>query len=164
MGTFCCSDTNKETSTNFVIIKPEIDMSAMTKKALNVNFPNAMKGTMAELIIYEKLKCEGFNAENTLYADCSCPDEINHDDPDEDISSLFQRRWGEIFPLAGLAGFPFTGKTGWAAFSHHVPADGNIVVLFAPHVGICTNGTVGQILREGQTTGSAACGAAIGAY
>ena len=31
---------------------------------------------------------------------------------------------GEVFHLGGLAGVPFTGKTGFAAFSHHVP-DGN---------------------------------------
>ena len=89
------------------------------------------------------------NGENTLFADCSCPDEINHDDPDEDITSLFTRRWGEIFLLSGLAGLPFTGKTGWGAFSGHCPADGHIVVLFAPHVGIDSNGEVGKITRDG---------------
>jgi len=31
----------------------------------------------------------GFTDDNTLFADSSCPDEINHDDPDEDITSLF---------------------------------------------------------------------------
>jgi hypothetical protein len=31
----------------------------------------------------------GFTDENTLFADSSCPDEICHDDPEEDISSLF---------------------------------------------------------------------------
>ena len=60
------------------------------------------------------------------------------------------KRWGEIFPLAGLAGFPFTGKTGWGAFSAHVPTDGHIVILYAPHVGVDCNGTVGSISREGQ--------------
>lgn len=105
----------------------------------------------------------GFNAENTLFADCSCPDEINHDDPLEDITSLMATRWGEMFPLGGLAGFPFTGKTGWGAFSSHVPEDGHIVVLFAPHVGVDFEGNVGKVTREGQKHASSACGAAIGA-
>jgi hypothetical protein len=87
-------------------------------------------------MVFEKLKSMGFTDANTLFADCSCPDEINHDDPLEDITSLMHTRWGEMFPLGGLAGFPFTGKTGWGAFSSHVPNDGNIVVLFAPHVGV----------------------------
>ena len=59
------------------------------------------------------------------------------------------KRWGEIFPLAGLAGFPFTGRTGWGAFSAHVPKDGNILVLYAPHVGVDKDGKVGSINRDG---------------
>ena len=84
-----------------------------------------------------------------MFADSSCPDEINHDDPEEDITSLFQKRWGEVFPLAGLAGLPFTGVSGWEAFSGHVNDDGHIVILYAPHVGIDSNGVIGQVLREG---------------
>ena len=85
---------------------------------------------------YNFLSKGGFTAENTLFADCSCPDEVNHDDHLEDITLLFHTRWGEIFPLGGLGGLPFTGKTGWSAYSSHVPKDGHIVILFAPHVGI----------------------------
>ena len=54
-----------------------------------------------------------------------------------------------MFPLGGLAGIPFVGKTGWNAFTSHVPTDGNIVVLFAPHVGIDKNGNVGELNRNG---------------
>lgn len=109
------------------------------------------------------MKNMGFTDDNSLFAESTCPDEINHDDVDEDITAMFAKTWGEVFPLGGLAGLPFTGKTGWGAFSSHVPADGNIVVLFAPHVGICNNGNVGKIHREGQSFASSACGAAIGA-
>ena len=77
---------------------------------------------------------------------------------------LFQQRWGGIFPLGGLAGLPFTGKTGWNAFSSHVPKNGNIIVLFAPHVGVDSSGKVGKVHRDGQDHSSGACGAAIGAY
>lgn len=106
----------------------------------------------------------GFTDKNTLFADSSCPDEINHDNTEDDVTGLFQKRWGKLFPLGGLAGIPFTGKTGWGAFSSHCPHDGNIVILFAPHVGIDSNGNVGKILRCGQRHSSSACGAAIGAY
>lgn len=122
-----------------------------------------MTGHAAELATHRVLSNLGFTAENTLFSDSSCPDEVNHDDPEEDMTGLFQSRWGEIFPLAGLAGFPFTGKTGWSAFSSHCPKDGNIVILFAPHVGVDADGTVGKVLRRGQEHSSAACGAAIGA-
>lgn len=91
----------------------------------------------------------GFTDDNTLFADSTCPDEINHNDPDTDVTSLFQKRWGELFPLGGLAGLPFTGKTGWHAFSSHCPDDGHILILFAPHVGLDYTGKVGSVYREG---------------
>ena len=119
------------------------------KAALDQWFPNCLNGHVAEQKVCDELVKLGFNADNTLFADSSCPDEINHDDPEEDITSLFQKRWGEIFPLAGLAGMPFTGKTGWHAFSSHCPEDGNIVILFAPHVGVDQYGKVGSVMREG---------------
>jgi hypothetical protein len=46
-----------------------------------------VNGKKAEENIYVQLSRLGFTAENTLFADSSCPDEINHDDPDEDITS-----------------------------------------------------------------------------
>ena len=51
-----------------------------------------------------------------------------------------QQRWSEYFPLGGLGGVPFAGKMGWTAFSNNTPTDGNILILFAPHVGIDKNG------------------------
>ena len=68
-----------------------------------------MKGCCAEQKFAMKLFELGFTDDNTLFADSSCPDEINHDDGEEDITALFANRWGEDFPLGGLAGVPFTG-------------------------------------------------------
>ena len=95
-----------------------------------------MYGYEIDKIVYVKLSGLGFNVENTLFADSSCPDEINHDNPIEDLTSLMHTRWGEHFSLGGLAGIPFTGKAGWTTFSNHVPTDGNIILMFAPHIGI----------------------------
>jgi len=112
---------------------------------------------------FDALKNLGFNVENTIYAESSCPDELNHDS-DDDISNLMANRWGEAFPLGGLAGIPFTGKTGWGAFSHHVPDNGNTFALYAPHVGITSDGSVGHVHRPAMAKTTTACGAAVGAY
>ncbi len=48
-----------------------------------------MKGHDTERLIADELHRLGFTDDNTLFADSSCPDEICHDDPEEDISSLF---------------------------------------------------------------------------
>ena len=59
--------------------------------------------------------------------------------------------------------FIFSTK-GFRAFLHHVPDNGKLLVMFAPHVGIDARGVVGALQRDGQTNVSNACGAAVGAY
>jgi len=104
----------------------------------------------------------GFTQANTLFGTSICPDEINNQS--HGLSAMMARYWGSVFPLGGLAGVPFAGKTGFKAFSHHVPVNGDIIVLYGPHVGISESGEVGKYLREGQNDLSTACGACIGAY
>ena len=151
------------------MIPPRYDLlpdeqSKETKIAISKYFPGALRGRIVAEIVFRKLDSLGFTDDNTLFADCSCPDEINHNDVGEDITSLFQHRWGEIFPLSGIGGLPFVGKTGWAAFSSHTPKDGNIMILFAPHVGVDCDGNVGKVHRPGIKDTTTACGAAVGAY
>jgi hypothetical protein len=50
---------------------------------------------------------------------------------------------GEVFHMGGLGGIPFTGKTGFNAFSSHVPDHGNLFVLMAPHVGVSRSAKIG---------------------
>lgn len=133
-------------------------------KAFKKYFPMAMTGPEVEARVYQKLSSLGMNPTNTVWTQSSCPDELNHDNYSQDLSQLMGNRWGEVFHLGGLAGIPFTGKTGWGAFAHHIPVDGNILVLFAPHVGVTTDGTVGKVHRPGQDHATSACGAAVGAY
>lgn len=109
-------------------------------------------------IVLEK---NGLSPENTLFAQSICPDEINHEHGD--ITGLFSKYMGEVFHIGGLAGIPFTGKTGFAAFSHHVPDGGHMFILFAPHIGISDALQLGKYDRDGMSTTGAACGAAVGA-
>ena len=105
----------------------------------------------------------GMNSDNTLFAHSICPDEINHEI--SDITHVLAQFMGEMFVMGGLAGVPFCGRTGFSAFSHHAPLDGNVFILYAPHVGIASeSGQVGFVIREGHSCQSTACGAAIGAY
>jgi hypothetical protein len=91
-----------------------------------------------------------------------CPDEINN--KPGSMSTLMQDHWGELFPMGGISGTPFSGTTGFAAFSSHVSDDGHIILAFGPHVGISPDGEVGKCLRRGQGGLSTACGAVVGAY
>lgn len=57
--------------------------------SLNTWFPGAMKPSLVEKVTYDKLTKLGFTVENTLFADSTCPDEINHDAGLQDITSKF---------------------------------------------------------------------------
>jgi len=127
-------------------------------------FPGAIPGQAlhartAKILTEDKIGC---TPENTLFGCSICPDEINNEKGD--LAYIMREYWGEVFPLGGISGAPFAGKTGFKAFSHHVPENGNVLVLFGPHVAISEAGEVGKYLRDGQSEHSTACGAIIGAY
>mmetsp|Transcript_13598 Transcript_13598/g.20700 ORF Transcript_13598/g.20700 Transcript_13598/m.20700 type:complete len:328 (+) Transcript_13598:194-1177(+) len=125
------------------------------------------KGAITSEEIVDKVRSTiaplGYTPENTLFAQSVCPDEINHEEGD--VTDMFTKYLGEVFHMGGLAGVPFTGKTGFGAFSHHVPDDGHCFVLMAPHIGVDDAAHLGKYSRIGQGGGpGAACGAAIGAF
>lgn len=104
----------------------------------------------------------GLDDANTLFSHSVCPDEINHEPGD--ITEALRSHFGTHFSLGGLAGIPFSGKTGFAAYASHVPDGGNIFVLFAPHAAVSEEGHCGYYHRHGQAAETVACGAAVGAY
>jgi len=140
------------------------DSNSKAFKALRSSFPGALPGPVVHARTVDVLTRAPYNLtpENTLYGNSVCPDEINHEDGG--LPDIMKKYWGECFPLGGISGAPFVGKTGFKAFSHHVPKHGHVFVLYGPHVGISDKGEVGKVVREGQDAASHSCGAAIGAY
>lgn len=94
----------------------------------------------------------------------NCDNSETHLTRPSDTHPTLQRRFGPEFNLGGLAGLPFTGKTGFGAFAAHVPKDGHIFIVYAPHVGISRDGEIGYYHREGQLGATTSCGACIGDY
>jgi len=105
----------------------------------------------------------GMGRSNTIYAQSLCADEINSDKGHLG-RLLTEYYYGRVFPLGGIGGAPYGGKTGFAAFSHHVPDGGNVFVLFGPHIGFSPQGEPGKFLRNGQHSLSTSCGALCAAY
>jgi hypothetical protein len=103
------------------------------------------------------------NSPSTHLLATVCPDEINHEHGD--ITDLFIEEvgGGKVFHLGGLAGIPFTGSTGFGAYSAHVAEGGHAFVLQAPHIGMSDDLALGKYSREGQSNAGSACGAAVGA-
>jgi len=132
-------------------------------KSLHDHFPGALPGPSVHYRIKKVLEDQfKFNADNTLFGSSICPDEINN--CEFGMISLMVKQWGEVFPMGGIGGAPHVGKTGFKAFSSHAPDNGNVLIVFGPHVALSPKGEVGKYLREGQTNESSACGACIGAY
>jgi len=140
------------------------NLNTACSSSLRSNFPGAIPGKVAHARIKAALTDAkwGFSPETTLLGVSICPDEINNEKGD--LADIMQDYWGGCFPLGGISGAPFVGKTGFGAFSHHVPHGGNILILFGPHVAVAESGEVGKYLRTGQADHSTACGAVIGAY
>lgn len=129
---------------------------------LENNFPGALPGKVVVPRIVEALEPYGVAPNNSIYGQSLCSDEINTEK--EHMSADMTEYWGHVFPLGGIGGAPYVGKTGFGAFSHHVPEDGNVILLFGPHVGISPDGQVGKFLRCGQHSLSSACGALVAAF
>ena len=65
--------------------------------------------------------------------------------------------------MGGLAGIPFGGLTSFGAMAAHIPDGGSCVVVYGPHVGVDSLGTVGTVERAGRVSGGACCGSAAAA-
>jgi hypothetical protein len=126
------------------------------------NFPGSMVLSAVAEIVNDELEKLDYHPGNTLFASSLCPDEINHLE-NNSLVSILSKQWGQCFQMGGLAGVPFPGQTGFGAFATHVPNNGNLFILFAPHVGISDDGVFGKYNRSGQDGFTCtACGAAIG--
>lgn len=89
-------------------------------EALGRTFPGALPSSAVLRRLDEVLKSVDptFTPKNVLHGQSVCPDEINHQK--DSLATRMANRWGKVFPMGGIGGAPYVGKTGYAAFSHHV--------------------------------------------
>lgn len=134
-------------------------VQAATRPTINkiiTSFPGALRQEHFVTQLNDVLLQQGFK-ENSLLACSFCSDEIN--------GSLIKALadldlfGGSSFSLGGLAGFPFTGITGFCAFAHHIPESGNALIVIGPHVGVSSEGVIGKLNRRHHNTLSCSCGA-----
>lgn len=131
-------------------------------QSVRAHFPGAMPGAAVMSKLFSAVEPYGLRIDNTIYGQSICSDEINGDKGH--LTQLLTRRFGKNFNLGGIGGAPYVGKTGFGAFSHHVPDNGHVLIVFGPHIGFTKQGEPGKFLRDGQAQPSTSCGAAIAAY
>ncbi|CAG4998537.1 hypothetical protein DYBT9275_02019 [Dyadobacter sp. CECT 9275] len=120
------------------------------------HYPQAIRSNDFILGTYSAVSQYNLPPEKIMLAHSICSDDVNAIEYPEEGRQMLGP-----FNLGGLNGFPFTGLTGMAAFSHHIPNDGAAMIFYAPHIGISDSGAPGKILRVGQESESSCCGAAI---
>jgi hypothetical protein len=107
--------------------------------------------------VTEGLSKYGYGS-TSLVATSLCCDEVNRP-----LEKELAKSYDEPFVMGGLAGFPFGGITSFGAMAHHIPDGGSCLVVYGPHVGIDSYGSVGTVNRRGRSKGGACCGSAAAA-
>ena len=130
-------------------------------------YPNAIYAQDFGLHVKRFLKKIGYPASNTLMSLSVCADDVNAPNF-TNVDNLGQHplslnEFLGPFMSGGLAGYPHTGITGLGAYASHATDTGNLFVMNMPHIGISSNGTVGSIIRRGQTGQNTSCGAVLAA-
>jgi Limiting CO2-inducible proteins B/C beta carbonyic anhydrases len=100
-----------------------------------------------------------FNPSKTLLASSLCCDEVSRT-----LEEDFTKIYGRHFSIGGLAGFPFGGLTAFGAMAAHIPDEGSCLIVYGPHVGVDSDGTVGTVNRHGQAHSGSCCGSAVAAH
>ena len=132
---------------------------SIVEERIRALFPEAAPYDQVLDEYYQRMIHEfGMEIENTIAAVSLCPDELNNV-VIEKVRSYFNN----VFLIGGLAGYPFTGITGFNAFGDHIPDDGTAFVFFGPHLAIDEK-SLGFVHRHGQQRDTLSCGAAFGAY
>jgi len=130
---------------------------------VRITYPNAVSAQAFGDYTKLFLKKLGYAANDTLLSLSVCADDINApsfvDEMNLGQHPLSLNEYLGPFMSGGLAGYPHTGATGLGAYASHVTNTGNLFVMNMPHIGISSNGTVGSIIRKGQTGQNTSCGA-----
>jgi hypothetical protein len=147
----------KYSSNTTISHQRDLICSFCLKAKIAMAFPGAL--TNAELMkrISERLEPYGYG-KSTLVATSLCCDEVNRP-----LEKSLAKTYDEPFVMGGLAGFPFGGITSFGAMAHHIPDGGSCLVVYGPHVGIDSFGSIGTVNRRGRAKGGACCGSAAAA-
>jgi hypothetical protein len=121
-------------------------------------YPNAVTCTQVAVENLEYIEQElGGDRHTTLLASSRCADDLVA------TNLTLTQEFSGPFQLGGLAGFPFTGKTGMTAYAHHIHEGGTAFILYGPHIRITADGILGNMRRPGQSKCSPTCGVLVGA-
>jgi len=104
----------------------------------------------------------GYAPSNVVTAACICSDDKNASIFPSNTFGQYPeslQQFSGPFFAGGIGGYPFTGIVGTFAWSSHITDTGALFYYIQPHIGITADGQVGFMMRQGQASRSATCGA-----
>jgi hypothetical protein len=117
-------------------------------------FPGALTNDRLVKKVSSILKSQDYSKDTTLLGSSLCCDEVCRQ-LEQDFATHYKCQ--HVFLIGGLAGFPFSGPTAFRTMTQHIPDEGNLLFIYASHVGINSAGHVGVVTRRGQEKASSAC-------
>mmetsp|Transcript_22805 Transcript_22805/g.54572 ORF Transcript_22805/g.54572 Transcript_22805/m.54572 type:complete len:407 (-) Transcript_22805:175-1395(-) len=143
-------------------LTPEMKYAMKRNKTIQDHFPGSLSVDDFLFRVEMALSAFGFDGENSIALVNLCRDEA---------TNVFRNKIEEIYPLmfniTGLGGGVTCGVTGLKAGLSHAPESPSgkkrYIFFACPHIGIDSNGGIGNIARPGQSKISCACGAMAGA-
>lgn len=124
----------------------------------NSKFPGVVTAHQLGRSLDVILNTRGFDKEKTLLTTSLSGDDVNRDFEDE-----LRQIYGQNFNIGGVAGFPFGGCSAFGAMGHHIPTNGQCLIVYGPHVGIDYDGVIGKVNRRGHSGSGTCCNASIAA-
>jgi hypothetical protein len=123
------------------------------KETITQEFSSAIDLLQLEQRVKRYLIGRGYNGDNTRFGHSVCRDEVN-----SGPARVMMDFWGESYVLGGLGGLPTAGIAGFNSFYKNRPDDGNLLILFGPHIGVDNLGRLGHARRRGGTNSAPTCG------
>jgi Limiting CO2-inducible proteins B/C beta carbonyic anhydrases len=131
--------------------------SRATVSKVMCTFPKALSNAALIDKIIRILAPHGYGS-STLLCTSLCCDELNRS-----LETDLQAAFGDHFRIGGLAGFAFGGSTGFASMASHIPDGGSCLLVYGPHVGVDSRGSVGTVDRRSRECGGPCCVSAMAA-
>jgi len=99
------------------------------------------------------IKTKGYNYKDVLLSTDVCSDDVNAIESIGNLGQTSLEQSSLLGPFfgAGLAGYPHTGVLGLQAWASHITANGALLLINTPHIGISQAGNVGRMWRKGKT-------------
>jgi hypothetical protein len=116
-------------------------------------FPGCTTQTNALNLLEKIMEQNNVIPQITWPVTCCCPVEACRS-----LEADFERKWGRVFRMGGLAGLPCIGRTGVNDYMRQISDGGVLLIIAASSIGIDSKGDIQLSTRRGAVRDPSSCG------